>query len=180
MSSNTRVDLHLALLALFAHIDVRLPDLVVATLTLRSVMTAMEKGIAAADIYHFLAVRAHPTVTARGPPVPENVADQLHLWEAERARVRFAPAALLHGFPSDAAFADCERHARDVLKALRWSAPREREILVDDAALAPLRQWMADYTAAAAAAAGATGAAAGATGAGAAQPLSTRTTVSLL
>jgi len=139
----THIDLHLALLALFAKIEVRLPNLVVATLTRRSVITAMEKGITAAAIYHFLAMRAHPAVTLRGPPVPENVVDQLFLWEKERHRVIYRPGVILHAFDSDERFAACEAYVRDALHALLWSNAKEREMVVAESAFDTIKQWLA-------------------------------------
>jgi transcription initiation factor TFIIH subunit 4 len=104
----TSVDLHLALVALFAHIEVRLPNLVVATLTRRSVLRAMEKGITAELIYHFLESHAHPAVLTK---VPENVADQLSLWEQERQRISVTQSVvMLDGFPTQSIFDDCLTH----------------------------------------------------------------------
>jgi transcription initiation factor TFIIH subunit 4 len=60
----------------------RLPDMVVATLTRRSVLTAMRKGLSAGLIEHFLRAHVHPSARVLG--VPENVTDQLHLWEREQ------------------------------------------------------------------------------------------------
>ena len=97
------VDLHLALLALFAKIELRLPNLVVATLTRRSVMTALEKGVSAAQIRRFLSSRVHPAVAAVGLEVPENVVDQLFLWERERSRVAYKSGTLISGIDGDGA-----------------------------------------------------------------------------
>ena len=89
----------------------RLPNVVVATLTRRSALCAMQKGIGASLIAHFLQSRVHPAVAAQvsynknadscftevgirscrgltlpyqGLGVPENVIDQLYLWEQEQ------------------------------------------------------------------------------------------------
>ena len=101
----TAVDLHLALLALFAKVEVRLPNLVVATLTRRSVLSAMDKGVTAAQIRRFLAAHAHPAARSSGAPdVPENVVDQLHLWEKERHRYSFRPGVLFTAFEAPQLF----------------------------------------------------------------------------
>lgn len=139
----TNVDLHLALIALFAKVELRLPNLIVATLTRRSVITAMEKGITAEAIFHFLGVRAHPAVTSRGPAVPENVVDQLFLWERERHRVVFRPGMLVHGFDSQEAFATAEAHARDELRSLLWSDASTRELCVADGGFEAFRRFLA-------------------------------------
>lgn len=139
----TNVDLHLALIALFAKVELRLPNLVVATLTRRSVITAMEKGVTAEAIFHFLAVRAHPAVTARGPAVPENVVDQLFLWERERHRVVFRPGMLVHGFDSHEAFATAEAHVRDELHCLLWADASTRELCVAESGFEAFRRFLA-------------------------------------
>ena len=83
----TRDDLHVDLLALYCkvghpvtqngrhaggtfvcnplQVDMRMPDVVVATLTRRSVVSAMQKGMGAALIVHFLRARVHPAVAAQ-------------------------------------------------------------------------------------------------------------------
>ena len=110
----TNVDLHLALLALFAKIELRLPNLVVATLTRKSVLTAMEKGISAAQIRQFLTSRVHSVVKAAGLEVPENVVDQLFLWERERRRVTYRGGVLLTAFDSAAQFSAVLDHLMNV------------------------------------------------------------------
>ena len=100
----TTVDLHLALLALFAKIELKLPNLIVATLTRRSVLSAMDKGIKADQIRAFLRAHAHPSVTSQGLDVPENVVDQLYIWQAERHRVRYSSGALFTSFDSPEQF----------------------------------------------------------------------------
>lgn len=104
----TDIDLHVALLALFCKVEARLPNLVVATLTRRSVLQAMEKGITATLIAHFLTAHAHPALVLHGVPVPETVIDQLHLWERERHRVTFRQGVhMVDDFPSLAYFREC-------------------------------------------------------------------------
>ena len=43
----------------------RLPDVIVASLTRRSVLSAMQKGMGAELIAHFLSARVHPAVAAK-------------------------------------------------------------------------------------------------------------------
>lgn len=116
----TRQDLHLALLALFCQIDMRLPDVVVATLTRKSVLHAMRRGLSADLISHFLAARIHPSADSVG--VPENVRDQLFLWEQEESRVIFRPAYLLTSFSTLSDFASCSKFVGDHGGALFDSA----------------------------------------------------------
>lgn len=51
--------------------DCLLPNLYVGTLTREAFMTALEAGLTAADITHFLQQHAHPQVARRAPTVPE-------------------------------------------------------------------------------------------------------------
>ena len=52
-------------------------------------------GITAAQITGFLISHAHPRVAGRTPVVPENVTDQLLLWENEKNRIMAQPAVYL-------------------------------------------------------------------------------------
>ena len=96
VSAYVRNELHVSLLSLFAQVLYRLPNLAVAMVTREKVTTAYANGITADLIMEFVEHHAHPEMVtrigARGPPV---VADQLRLWEAERHRVKYAPAVLL-------------------------------------------------------------------------------------
>lgn len=141
----TDVALHISLLSLFAQVDLRLPNVVVATLTRRSVLAAMEKGISASDIYHFLAIRVHPMILLNGPPLPENVADQIYLWEMEKKRVKFTSSIMLSGFESDTFFLDSERYAREKLHAVLWSSLQRRELVLKDSVIGQMQKWMLSY-----------------------------------
>jgi transcription initiation factor TFIIH subunit 4 len=117
----TSTDLHLALLALFCRVELRLPNFVVATLTRKSVLTALERGITARQIAHFLTQRVHPSMTARDLGVPENIIDQLVIWQEERHRCVFLPGVLVSGFETSAQFRDCVAFAKDELRTLEWA-----------------------------------------------------------
>ena len=117
----TSTDLHLALLALFCRVELRLPNFVVATLTRKSVLTAYERGITARQIAHFLTQRVHPSMTARDLSVPENIIDQLVIWQEERHRCIFLPGVLVSGFETSAQFRDCVAFAKDELHTLEWA-----------------------------------------------------------
>jgi len=85
---------HAALLALFARLDVRLPNLLVGSLTKESVRAALKAHISAADIIAYLEAYARADQRANTPVLPENVTDQLRLWEAERNRMAMQEAYL--------------------------------------------------------------------------------------
>ena len=46
-------------------VEIRMPDVVIATLTRRSAMKAMQKGMSAELIANFLRARVHPIVAAQ-------------------------------------------------------------------------------------------------------------------
>lgn len=96
-------------------IPFKLPNLAAGMLTRESVHRALRKGITAEQIHQFLVQRAHPLAIANAPVVPDNVVDQLHLWEMERKRVSHQAAVLLSDFDDDATFRDVAKYARDLV-----------------------------------------------------------------
>mmetsp|Transcript_16915 Transcript_16915/g.39062 ORF Transcript_16915/g.39062 Transcript_16915/m.39062 type:complete len:547 (-) Transcript_16915:189-1829(-) len=92
----TTKELHLRMLGLFCQLKAILPNAVVATITRRSLMDALEDGIGADQILGFLTANAHPRALDRkGGAVPETVRDQIRLWEKERNRIS-AQKGVLH------------------------------------------------------------------------------------
>lgn len=85
-----------ATLSLFASIERVLPNLAVAAITRSSCLSALDKGITAEQIISHLREHASPRVAHRVPVVPENVADQVRLWEASRRRLRIVHKATLY------------------------------------------------------------------------------------
>ena len=107
------------LLRVFLKVDAVMPNLVSGTLTKASVGAALDMGLTAAEIVHFLQCRLHPRMLQEGLRVPDNVADALHAWEAERHRAPIKQAALLENFDDNAEFEDVMRFLQpeDVLFA---------------------------------------------------------------
>ncbi len=58
-------------------------------------MQALSTGIKSSQILHFLEWHAHPNVATNNPIVPENICDQIILWERERERVEYNDARLM-------------------------------------------------------------------------------------
>ena len=135
----TSVDLHVALLALFCRVELRLPNLVVATLTRRSVLTAFERGISARQIAHFLRQRLLPVAAELG--VPENVVDQLVIWQEERHRCAYTPGVLVAGFETKAQFLLCADFAR-AARALEWADEEHLQLIVRSEQHAQLASFM--------------------------------------
>ena len=122
--------LHVALLALFARVELRLPNLIVASLTRKSVLSAMARGISANAIASFLTSRLLPQQAAEG--VPENVVAQMVLWEQERDRVIAMKAILVGPLTSEADWNTATRAAYVAggEKAILWQDAKRRTLVV--------------------------------------------------
>ncbi|OEL16857.1 RNA polymerase II transcription factor B subunit 2 [Dichanthelium oligosanthes] len=92
--------LHCEILRLFSRVEYQLPNLIVGAITKESIYGAFENGITAEQIISFLKQNAHPRVADKIPTVPENVSDQIRLWETDRNRVDMIPSHLYEDFPS--------------------------------------------------------------------------------
>lgn len=79
--------LHLAMISLFVDVRMRLPNMALGTITRASAKEAFRMGISAAQIAHFLATHAPERLQNRQLVVPENVNDQLYIWENEKNKV---------------------------------------------------------------------------------------------
>jgi transcription initiation factor TFIIH subunit 4 len=92
VAAYTSSDLHMSMLGLFCSIETmtRLPNMIIATMTRESIKGAFAKGISAKQIIKFLKMHAHPQVLAdpNEPIVPDNVENQIYLWDRERKRVK--------------------------------------------------------------------------------------------
>ena len=99
---------HAALLGLFCRLDIRLPNLLVGTLTKESVRGALKSHISAREIISYLESYAHAMMKSAAsasaqPILPENVTDQLKLWEAERNRMSMQDSFLFEFDSNDSA-----------------------------------------------------------------------------
>lgn len=70
--------------AIFSDVEFRLPDMIVARLTRESVGRALDLGVTAACIREFLERHVHRRAKESGFGVPDNVKDQIYLWEMVR------------------------------------------------------------------------------------------------
>ncbi|XP_021825880.1 RNA polymerase II transcription factor B subunit 2 isoform X1 [Prunus avium] len=114
--------LHCEILRLFSRVEYQLPNLIVGAITKESLYSAFENGITADQIISFLQQNAHPRVAERVPSVPENVTDQIRLWETDLNRVEMTPAYHYDGFPSRDLFEGASDFARGY-NALLWEDP---------------------------------------------------------
>jgi len=121
--------LHCEILRLFSRVEYQLPNLIVGAITKESIYGAFENGITAEQIISFLKQNAHPRVADKIPAVPENVTDQIRLWETDRNRVEMIPSHLYEDFPSKEWFEQCCDHARDH-GYLLWEDSRRMRLIV--------------------------------------------------
>ena len=83
-------EIHVKMLSLFCDLRDyrRLPNVIMTRLTRDSIKAAFSLGITAAQIIRFLKMHAHPQ-TEQTTKIPQNVEDQIWLWDRERTRVSF-------------------------------------------------------------------------------------------
>ncbi|XP_073038473.1 general transcription and DNA repair factor IIH subunit TFB2 isoform X2 [Primulina eburnea] len=121
--------LHCEILRLFSRVEYQLPNLIVCAITKESLYKAFQHGITAEQIVSFLQQNAHPRVAERIPSVPENVTDQIRLWESDLNRVEMTPAHLYDEFPSrDVYEAACD-FAREY-GGLLWENSKKMRLVV--------------------------------------------------
>mmetsp|Transcript_16514 Transcript_16514/g.26712 ORF Transcript_16514/g.26712 Transcript_16514/m.26712 type:complete len:529 (+) Transcript_16514:1-1587(+) len=94
----TQSSLHIEMLRLFVKIECILPNLIVAIITRSSIRSAFKLGITGSQIIHFLTENAHPLCKKRHRLVPDNITDQIILWEGERNRVVAQRGMCYHDF----------------------------------------------------------------------------------
>ena len=119
------------LLSYFVEVQYRLPDMCMGEITRDSAHDAYRAGITAQQIITFLDNHAHPHAQGRSPVTPENVKEQLQLWEAENNR--FVPKAgvLYHKFAGEEEFDEFRNYAKD-LHVLLWSSAKSRKMCVTE------------------------------------------------
>ena len=125
----TSSDLRVAIMSLFVKPLYRLPNLMVGLLTRDSVTAACTRGVSAEQIVSHLRSRSHWRARQRAVAVPETVADQVRLWEAQRYRLRMSRAVLYAGFPSVEMSAEVAADARR-RGCLLWERAAERKVVV--------------------------------------------------
>ncbi|KAK6150421.1 hypothetical protein DH2020_015353 [Rehmannia glutinosa] len=116
-------------ISLLHRIEYQLPNLIVGAITKESLYKAFLNGITAEQIISFLQQNAHPRVAERVPSVPENVTDQIRLWESDLNRVEMMPAHLYDEFPSRDVFEAACDFAREY-GGLLWENSKKMRIVV--------------------------------------------------
>eukprot|EP00879_Flechtneria_rotunda_P028645 GHRR01030847.1.p1 GENE.GHRR01030847.1~~GHRR01030847.1.p1 ORF type:complete len:137 (+),score=47.01 GHRR01030847.1:394-804(+) len=126
--------------------DCLLPNLYVGTLTREVFLDALELGITAADVTTFLQQHAHPQVARRMPAVPENVQEQLVLWETETRRVVSEAATLYNKFEDDELFLASSTHAQS-LGLMLWVDNITRSFAIKRLGHEAMRGFIVEYKA---------------------------------
>ncbi|XP_062096683.1 general transcription and DNA repair factor IIH subunit TFB2 isoform X1 [Humulus lupulus] len=121
--------LHCEILRLFSRVEYQLPNLIVGAITKESLYNAFDNGITADQIISFLQQNAHPRVAEKLPSVPENVTDQIRLWEADLNRIEATPAYHYDEFPSREVFEAACDFARE-WNGLLWEDSKKMRLVV--------------------------------------------------
>ena len=125
--------LHLALLGLFVEFAVQMPNVAIGKISRDKAKDAFDLGIRVDQIIDFLCVHAHNLTKHEKPVIPNNVVDQLVLWESEKFRIKDTESILVDftklssvrvGFGSDSGgmtreqFLDVEKQAKRIKASL--------------------------------------------------------------
>ncbi|KAM7264109.1 hypothetical protein ACFE04_001792 [Oxalis oulophora] len=138
--------LHAEILRLFSRIEYQLPNLTVAALTKESLYTAFDSGISSEQIVSFLQQNAHPRVAEKIPSVPENVTDQIRLWESDLNRVAMTPAHYYSDFPSKDVFESASDFARGYRGGLLWEDSKSMRLVVSADVHMDMRKFLSGQT----------------------------------
>lgn len=124
----TTSSLHIEMLRVFLDIECILPNLVVSVITRTSIKRAFKKNIRSMNIIEFLKKNAHELCQKKVKVVPDNVSDQIILWEQERDRITNT-SGILYEFK----IVDSFNHALDFAMAHDyhvWSNSRHLRLFV--------------------------------------------------
>ncbi|KAL1569638.1 RNA polymerase II transcription factor B 52 kDa subunit [Salvia divinorum] len=133
--------LHCEIFRLFARVEYQLPNLIVGAINKESLYKAFLNGITAEQIVSFLQQNAHPRVAKKIPTVPENVSDQIRLWEADLNRVEMTTAHLYDEFPSRDVFEAACDFAREY-GGLLWENSKKMRLVVKSEIFMQLREFL--------------------------------------
>ncbi|OAA70643.1 Transcription factor Tfb2 [Cordyceps fumosorosea ARSEF 2679] len=121
----TQSTLQIAVLALFARLTMRFPDMVAGRITRTSIRQAIQFGITADQIVAYLAAHAHEQMhrsaaLANKPVLPPTVVDQIRLWQLENERMKTTSGFLFRDFDDPKEYHDTRRFAEEI-GVLVWS-----------------------------------------------------------
>jgi len=129
----TENDLYLKIIALFAKMLYRFPNMSVGLITRQSIRSALANEISSDLILNFIKSHAHPQMRKRllenKPLIPTTITDQIRLWEMERERIVDQEGMLYNQFNTPSDFEMIEKYARDH-NVLLWSNAQKRCVIV--------------------------------------------------
>ena len=114
----TTSPLQIAVLALFAEVKERMPNMVAAKLTKRSIQRAVDFGITAEQVIRYLATHAHEqmkkeALAANRAVLPPTVTDQIRLWQLDRERLKHEDGFLFKDFADKDEYVKCAQYAEE-------------------------------------------------------------------
>ncbi|KAB5582938.1 RNA polymerase II transcription factor B subunit 2-like protein [Coniochaeta sp. 2T2.1] len=120
----TNSPLQIAVIALFAKMELRFAGMVTARITRASIRKAVSHGITADQIIAYLAAHAHEQMAraaaaANKPVLPPTVVDQIRLWQMESERMTTTSGFLFKDFESEAEYEALVGYA-DEIGVLTW------------------------------------------------------------
>ncbi|KAK5995293.1 General transcription and DNA repair factor IIH subunit TFB2 [Cladobotryum mycophilum] len=115
----TQSTLQIAVLALFAKLNMRFPDMVAGRITRSSIRQAINFGITADQIISYLAVHAHEQMhrtaaLTNKPILAPTVVDQIRLWQLENERMKTTSGFLFRDFTDDKDYLDTARFSEEI------------------------------------------------------------------
>ncbi|XXQ38055.1 General transcription factor IIH subunit 4 [Plasmodiophora brassicae] len=143
----TASPLQIALLGMFVGLEARLPNLIVARITKKTIRRALSIGIGAEEIIAFLRAHAHQASALLGNVAsdlnspPDNVVDQIRLWQSERHRLSSRPAALFRQFKDRDEFQTLLDFAESKQLVL-WKSPESMMFVTVPHGDVPIREYL--------------------------------------
>mmetsp|Transcript_11402 Transcript_11402/g.16833 ORF Transcript_11402/g.16833 Transcript_11402/m.16833 type:complete len:416 (+) Transcript_11402:843-2090(+) len=130
----TSSDLHIVLLSYFMHLETRLPNLVIGSVTRGSICTALASGLGSEQIVNFLEMHSKN-------PLPQNIVEQLALWENERKRIEAFDSIMLDDFVDMSLYSSTLNQAK-ASGAYLWDDKERRVIVLDKEKASPVLQYL--------------------------------------
>ncbi|KAN0022122.1 hypothetical protein ACTFIV_006550 [Dictyostelium citrinum] len=137
----TSSSLQISLLSLFVKMLYRLPNLAVGIITRESIRTALIHGITADQIIDFVRHNSHPNAANSGQPIPDVVAEQILIWEAERNRISYTKSVLYNSFPTNDCYIATLKFAKEQDYYI-WSHDHLKTLVVKEEGNDPIRNFI--------------------------------------
>jgi len=134
----TQSSLHIEMLKLFVDIEIILPNLVVGVISRQSIRSSLKLGISGKQIIDFLEKHVHPLCHKSISLIPDNITDQILLWEMERNRITATRGCLLETFASEELFDNCVNYAKKN-KWLLYSNSIERRMVIEEQSISQMK-----------------------------------------